>query len=131
MKKATYLAVFEPSEDGGYSIYFPDFPGCISYGNDFESATQMAQEALSLHYYEMEKDNDVIPEPSRSLDPEDTEGNLISPITIYPEYYAEEQRNKRVKTNTTIPAWLKAKAEENGLNFSRVLENALIQMLAE
>lgn len=131
MKKITYLAVFEPSDDTGFSIYFPDFPGCISYGKDFEQASHMAQEALSLHYYEMEKDHDVIPDPSLYLDSEDTEGNLICPITIYPEYYAEEQRNKRVKTNTTIPAWLKAKAEENGLNFSHVLENALIQMLAE
>lgn len=131
MKKVTYLAVFEPSDNGSFSIYFPDFPGCISYGADFNKASRMAQKALALHYYEMEKAHDLIPEPSLSLDPEDTEGNLISPITIFPEYYAGEQRNKRVKTNTTIPAWLKAKAEENGLNFSHVLENALIQMLAE
>ncbi len=30
MRNLTYLAVFEPSTDGSYSIYFPDLPGCIS-----------------------------------------------------------------------------------------------------
>jgi predicted RNase H-like HicB family nuclease len=33
MKKLTYLAVFEKTENGGYSVYFPDLPGCIGCGN--------------------------------------------------------------------------------------------------
>lgn len=128
MKKVTYLAVFEPSESG-YSVYFPDFPGCISFGEDIDKASVMAQEALSLHCYGMEKDKEEIPAPSLSLDPEDTEGNIVCPITIYPELFSEERRNRRVKTNTTIPAWLKEKAEAQGINFSRILEAALLERL--
>lgn len=30
MRKLTYLAVFEPSDDG-YGVYFPDLPGCITW----------------------------------------------------------------------------------------------------
>ena len=35
MRKLTYLAIFEPTEDGAYSVYFPDLPGCISWGREF------------------------------------------------------------------------------------------------
>ena len=58
MKKRTYLAVFEPAENGAYSIYFPHIPGCVSYGNSFSEAQRMAQEALELHIYGMEKDGE-------------------------------------------------------------------------
>ena len=61
MRKSTYLAVFEPNGSGGYGVYFPDLPGCTSYGDDYESAGCMAQEALGLHLYEMEKDGDEMP----------------------------------------------------------------------
>ena len=63
MRKASYLAVFEPSESGGYSVYFPDLPGCISYGESYEEAQHEAEDALGLHLYGMEKDGDILPEP--------------------------------------------------------------------
>ena len=37
--------------------------------------------------------------------------------------------NRRVKTNITIPAWLKELAEQNGVNYSRLLETALMDCL--
>ena len=32
MLKLTYFAVLEPGENGSYSVYFLDLPGCFSYG---------------------------------------------------------------------------------------------------
>jgi len=58
--KITYLAVFEPTGTG-YSVYFPDLPGCVSYGEDYEEARKQAAEALWLHIYGAEKDGDEIP----------------------------------------------------------------------
>ena len=52
MRKLTYLAVFEPSDDG-YGVYFPDLPGCITWGDSFLSAEAAAKEALGLHLYGM------------------------------------------------------------------------------
>ena len=52
MRKITYLAVFE-SIESGYSVYFPDLPGCVSYGESFEDAQKQAAEALGLHIYGM------------------------------------------------------------------------------
>ena len=54
MRKLTYLAVFETDETPGISVYFPDVPGCVSCGDDFDHALQMAKEALALHIYGME-----------------------------------------------------------------------------
>jgi predicted RNase H-like HicB family nuclease len=47
MRKVTYLAVFETDENPGISVYFPDVPGCVSYGDNFDHALQMTKEAIS------------------------------------------------------------------------------------
>jgi predicted RNase H-like HicB family nuclease len=45
-----YIALFE-YEDGqaGVGVVFPDLPGCVSYGDDFDGAYRNAHEALSLY----------------------------------------------------------------------------------
>jgi len=128
MRKLTYLAVLEPSSDG-YGVFFPDLPGCISLGDNIIEAQENAKEALELHIYGMEKDNDDIPEPSSNLSLEDTEGCIVVPVTIFPDLVANEMDNRRVKTNVTIPQWLKEIAETNHVNYSRLLESALIEYL--
>lgn len=129
MRKMTYLAVLEPSSDGGYAVFFPDLPGCISYGKTIEEAQEMAEEAAGLHIYSMESDGDEIPAASMVLSVEDTEGCLVSPVTIFPDLVKNEMDNKRVKTNITLPAWLKRIAEEKSVNYSRILETALMDYL--
>ena len=133
MRRLTYIAVFEPANDGAYGVYFPDLPGCISYGKDFTEAERMAAEALSLHIYGMEKDADPLPSPSEpsalTVDPETSAGYLISPITIYPDLVKDRIDNRAVKTNLTIPSWLKELAEERGVNYSQLMQTALKEYL--
>ncbi len=131
MRKLTYFAIFEPSQGGGYGVYFPDLPGCTSYGETFEVAQEQAADALGLHIYGMEKDGDEIPTPSKEpkADPETAPGYIVSPVTVFPDMVADRLDNRKIKTNTTIPAWLKEEAEANGVNFSKVLEAALIDIL--
>ncbi len=130
MRRVTYLAIFEPSKDG-YSVYFPDLPGCISFGSDFEAAQKEAADALGLHLYGMEKDGEVIPKPSKSpkIDPGTAPGYLVSPVTVFPDLVKNELDNRRVKTNITLPVWLKEAAEQKGVNYSRLLETALLDYL--
>ncbi len=52
----------------GYSVFFPDFPGAISAGDDYEDAVLNATECLSLHLYGMMKDDEQIPEPTHMSD---------------------------------------------------------------
>ena len=129
MMNLTYLAVLEPGEDGSYSVYFPDLPGCFSYGDNLTMVQQMAEEAASLHVYGIEQEGEEIPTPSLSLSKEDTEGNVVMPITIHTDLYRAKRDNERVKTNITLPALLKRIAEENKVNYSRLLEVALIDYL--
>jgi len=45
-----YIAVFEPDEEkGGYTVYIPALPGCISEGDTFEEALKNIKEAASLY----------------------------------------------------------------------------------
>lgn len=129
MRKLTYLAILEPASDGGYGVYFPDLPGCISYGKTIEEAQSMASEAAGLHIYGIESDNDPLPEPSKTLTPEQTIGCIVTPVSIYPDIIRNEMDYKRVKTNTTIPNWLKKIAEKNHVNYSHLLETALMEYL--
>lgn len=130
MRKLTYLAVFEPTESG-YSVYFPDIPGCISFGEDFEEAQRQAAEALGLHIYGMEKDGDKISVPSKlpKVDPETADGYMVSPISVFPDMVRNELDNRAVKTNLTIPAWLKEMSEAQGVNYSKVFQTALMDYL--
>jgi predicted RNase H-like HicB family nuclease len=130
MRKVTYLAVFEPSKDG-FGVYFPDLPGCISFGKTFEDAQVQAADALALHIYGMEKDGDILPKPSKNpaVEPETSDGYFVAPVTVFPDMVKNELDNKKVKTNVTLPTWLKDAAEQRGVNYSRLLESALIDYL--
>lgn len=134
MRKLTYFAVFEPNKDGGYSIYFPDVLGCTSRGDNYEHSLKMAKEALGYHLYEMEKDKEDLPKASSTpneLDifPETVQGYLITPVTVYPDLVRNELDNRAVKTNITLPAWLKEIAEENNVNYSQLFTAALKEYL--
>jgi predicted RNase H-like HicB family nuclease len=61
-----YIA-FITTDGPVFSVVFPDFPGCVSAGKDFEDAVRMAHEALSGHVECMKDARLRIPEPS-SLD---------------------------------------------------------------
>lgn len=102
LREITYQGVFEPAGNGAFSVYFPDLPGCTSYGETLEEAQKDAQDALGLHLYGMEQDGDSIPAPSAApkVDPETAAGYLVCPITVHmlnykgyftiPEYSAED-----------------------------------------
>lgn len=127
MRKLSYLAVFEPNGKGGYGVYYPDLPGCISYGDTLADAEKSAEEALSLHIYGLERGGETAPAPSKSpaIDPETESGYLVSFVTVYPDVVKNELDNRRIKTTISLPAWLKDIAEDRGVNYSRVLETAL------
>jgi predicted RNase H-like HicB family nuclease len=41
--------ILEPSEDGGYTVYVPSLPGCISEGDTREEALSNIKEAIELY----------------------------------------------------------------------------------
>jgi predicted RNase H-like HicB family nuclease len=41
--------VFEPSPEGGFTVYVPALPGCISEGDDLDQARVNIREAIELY----------------------------------------------------------------------------------
>lgn len=56
-----YSAVFDPAEEGGFNVSFPDFPGCFTFGKNFEEAKEMAKEALELWIEVLQEEHHEIP----------------------------------------------------------------------
>ena len=48
--------VLEPSDEGGYTVYVPSLPGCISEGDNVEDALSNIQEAIGLYLEPVEDD---------------------------------------------------------------------------
>ena len=130
MKKDVYIypSIFDYDEDG-ITVTFPDLPGCITCGESTEEAIQSAKECMALHLYGMEEDNDLIPEPSKVEELKTEEKQALMLIEVYMPLYREAIENKAVKKTLTIPQWLNSLAEEQKVNFSQVLQNALKERL--
>lgn len=125
MKKLFYPAVFH-KEDEGFWVSFPDFPECLTEGDDMESAYEMAVEALGLAITSRESEKEAIPEPS---DPStiDTEGGTILVVNFDMMDYLKKHNSRAVKKTLSIPEWLNEAATSMGVNFSQVLQEALMQ----
>ena len=50
--------VLEPSDEGGFTVYVPSLPGCISEGDTKEQALTNIREAIGL-YLESTEDDDL------------------------------------------------------------------------
>ena len=48
--------VLEPSEEGGYTVYVPSLPGCISEGKTKKEALKNIKEAIALYLEPVEDD---------------------------------------------------------------------------
>ena len=46
-KILSYKVIFEPAEEGGYTVYVPSLPGCISEGDTYEEALKNIKEAIN------------------------------------------------------------------------------------
>jgi predicted RNase H-like HicB family nuclease len=53
--------ILEPSDEGGYTVYVPSLPGCISEGDSAEEAVANIREAIELYLEPVE--DDLVTEP--------------------------------------------------------------------
>ena len=51
-----FKVVLEPDEEGGYTVYVPSLPGCISEGDTIEEALANIKEAIELHLEPSDED---------------------------------------------------------------------------
>lgn len=56
-----FKVVLEPSDEGGFTVYVPSLPGCVSEGESEQEALANIREAIAL-YLEPVEDNWVLEE---------------------------------------------------------------------
>ena len=124
-----YAAIFESCEEGGYSVSFPDLPGCFTEGDDLLEAMEMAEEA-ACGWLSGEIDaGREIPKPTEREELKETEGSFINMISLDLDAYRRKKGDRAVKKTLTIPAWLNEAAISADINFSQVLQDALKEKL--
>lgn len=122
-------------EESGYSVIFPDLD-LATCGETLDEAMAMAVDCLAGRLHWLKRDGDTIPEPSPmnsvnlaaiakdlEIKPDEAFVNLVS---VDVKAYAKEHFDKSVRKTLTIPAWLNAAALEMDINFSQVLQDALL-----
>ena len=128
--KLVYPAVFTPCiEKEGYTVEVPDLPGCVTEGKDLVDAIEMGVDAASGWVLGELEEGKNIPAPSlrkENIKLEDPE-SFVSMLVLDMDAYAEKYGDKTVRKNITIPAWLNTYGEKNNINFSRVLQDALLK----
>lgn len=129
--KLIYPAVFSPLEESdGYCVTFPDLPGCVTQGDSLFNAIEMAVDAASGWVLDEIEDGKEIPKASKITDIR-VEGSddFVNAVVLDMDSYSEKYGSKAIRKNCTIPAWLNTIAEKNNVNFSAVLQSALIEKL--
>ncbi len=129
MNRYVYPAIFTSEKDGGYSVNFPDLEGCYTCGDNLTDAIFMASDALALTLYSYEHDGKIIPAPSSSNSISITDDEFINLISADTLAYRKMYNNKSIKKTLTIPEWLNEAATAMNLNFSQVLQEALLKKI--
>lgn len=68
-----YTAIFQEENEGGYSVWVPDLPGCASQGETFEEALRNIKEAVELYLEDKEE----------KVEEQDFKKQFAVPVRIY------------------------------------------------
>lgn len=121
----TYPAIFT-QEDNQYWVEFIDLKGCFSDGKNLAEAMENSKEAMGLFL------EDLTEYPKCTTNIKNIKLNdnqIISFVTVNLEEHRKKYENKSVKKTLSIPAWLNTIAEKENVNFSQILQKALIETL--
>ncbi|MGH7176387.1 MAG: type II toxin-antitoxin system HicB family antitoxin [Tepidisphaeraceae bacterium] len=58
-----YTVIIEPADDGTFSVYVPDLPGCVSTGRTREEAIESIREAIQGHIQTLRELGEPVPPP--------------------------------------------------------------------
>lgn len=126
--KVMYPALFE-KEDSRYNVTFPDLQEAITCGDTLEQAIEMAKECLGLCLDVRKENKEEIPVMSDPSRINCANGTFVMMIEFDSIDFNKRYNKKAIRKNVTIPAWLNELAEEKNVNFSNVLQNALMKKL--
>jgi len=129
MNTLFYFALFHTAQEGGFWVSFPDFPECFTQGETLEETYAMAVDALGLCISEYT--SNTLPKPSQPSDIAIPEGATLALVSLDMAAYRRKHNTKAVKKTLSIPEWLNEEALALNLNFSQVLQEALLQKIGQ
>ncbi len=145
--KVIYPVLFYEEKEGGYSVFVPDLQKALNTsastcGSTLEEAMSMAEDLIAgLVLDEMEEGNKIpkaskienvsFEELEKYLDIEnwDYVSKFKTYISVDITSFAEKWGKELIKKTVNIPKWINAKAESLKINFSKTLEEALLQKI--
>lgn len=71
-----YNVIFNVEDEGGFSAYVPDLPGCVSQGETFEQAQKNIKEAIELYL-------EAVDDDLYWMTPEETRKQFMAPIQVH------------------------------------------------
>ena len=126
MEKGAYPIILK-REDYGYYVEIPDF-GIGTQGDSIAEAMEMARDAIGLMGIDMQDDGKELPKPYHA-EIKTEKDDIVTLVDIDFSEYRKKVDNKAVKKNCTIPYWMSVEADKAGLNYSRILQDAIANML--
>ena len=125
-KRIVYPIIISEETDGLY-VSIPDFE-MSTQGESIADAIVMARDAIGLMGIDMQDEGKELPIPN-SKECETREGDIVTLVDVDFAEYRKRVDNRAVKKNCTIPYWLSVEAEKVGINYSRILQEALVNIL--
>lgn len=130
--KTVYPVLFTKTESN-VLVEVPDLE-ILTEGKDMNEAIDMARDAIEIKYVCLEDEKKEIPKPSDMLDANkgtfSGDGiTVVSFVDVNPEEYRKKIDTRVVRKNVSLPSWLNYEADKAGINVSRVLQDALMNVL--
>ncbi len=139
--KQVYPTFILNTEDGSehpFLVCVPDME-IFTEGDTFADAIEMARDAIGLAGISMEDNDEELPVPSDQVtavqkikqyteDVDFSEG-ILTYVDVDFSAYRKKVDTKTVRRNVALPSWLNYEAEHAGINVSRVLQEALMNVL--
>jgi predicted RNase H-like HicB family nuclease len=121
-----FPAIVEKSSEG-YSVFFPDLPGCTSAGSTVHEAALKAEEALQAHIELSMEHGEAIPEPS-TLDEIEVDADVVEAARIL---VRADPPTRTVRVNITMPEDLLAAVDRYAVRTGYSRSGLLAQAVRE
>lgn len=133
-----YPALFYEEKNGTISVIFPDLNHLATCGDSMEEALSMAVDCLAGYIYTEKMEGRSIPKPTKinKIDihcedeiAADYKNVFVNMVSVDVQAYAQQHFSKAVKKTLSLPKWLNDMATAKHINFSGILQKALLDEL--
>lgn len=116
-------------EDGTFYAAVPDVPGCVTTGRSLSDAIDQITDALAACLCTLEDVGESIPAASMQDGIPHGPEDICTLIRVDTLAYRAMTDTRAVRKNVSIPAWMANRADQLGINCSKVLQDALRRQL--